>query len=115
MRTRRLLAVLALSVAALALPVVASGDIAATTGEVHKAPPPNSVVLGQHEHDDDTGNPSGAHAFNEEQDYVTKAPIALDVCTTNASAFVVCASRERGEMISVATGDPDRRSGRRSG
>ncbi len=70
----------------------AYADITAQTGEVHKAAPPNSVALNQHEHDDDSGNPSGAHAFNEEQDYVTKVPIALDVCTTATSAFVVCPS-----------------------
>ncbi|MDQ3778504.1 MAG: hypothetical protein M3310_06545, partial [Actinomycetota bacterium] len=78
--------------------VGASADITATTGEVHEAPAPNSVVLGQHEHDDDTGNPSGAHAFNEEQDYVTKAPIALDVCTTATSAFVVCQNPRGGTI-----------------
>ncbi len=69
----------------------AYADISATTGEVHKGPAPNSVVLGQHEHDDDTGTqPRGAHAFDEEQDYVTKAPIALDVCTANTSSFLIC-------------------------
>ena len=67
---------------------LAYADITATTGEVHEGPPPASVELNQHEHDDNTGTDSGAHAFNEEQDYVTKAPIALDVCTTATSAFV---------------------------
>ena len=67
----------------------AYADITAQTGEVHKRPAPDSVVLGQHAHDDDTGNPSGAHAFNEEQDYVTKGPIPLDVCTMATSAFMV--------------------------
>src|SRR5215203_205284 len=69
---------------------LAYADITATTGEVHEGPPPASVELNQHEHDDNTGTDSGAHAFNEEQDYVTKAPIALDVCTTATSAFVTC-------------------------
>jgi hypothetical protein len=75
---------------------LAYADITATTGEVHEGDPPASVELNQHEHDDDTGTESGAHAFNEEQDYVTKAPIALDVCTTATSAFVTCPAPRTG-------------------
>ena len=62
-----------------------SAQITATAGEVHKAPPPASVALNQHEHADSGkgDGPFGAHAFEEEQDYVTKAPVLLDVCTTN--------------------------------
>ena len=77
---------------------VAAADITGTAGEVHEAAPPNSVALNQHEHDDDSGSPSGAHAFNEEQDYATKAPVVLDNCTTATSAFVVCPN-PRGGLI----------------
>ena len=98
MRTRRLAAVVVLSVAGMALPVVASGQINATTGEVHKGAPPASVVAGAHEHDDDTGSPRGAHSFDEEQGYVTKAPVLLDVCTTPTSAFVTCPSPRGGRI-----------------
>jgi hypothetical protein len=64
---------------------------------VHEATPPESVAVGQHEHaDSGTGSgPFGAHAFDEEQDYVTKAPVLLDVCTTNTSAFGLSDSEER--------------------
>jgi hypothetical protein len=77
---------------------VAGALITAATGEVHSAPPPSSVALNQHEHDDDTGTPRGAHAFDEEQDYTTKAPIALDVCTTATSAFVTCPTPRGGRI-----------------
>jgi hypothetical protein len=74
--------------------------ITATAGEVHKQPPPASVKLGDHEHaDSGTGSgPFGVHAFEEEQDYVTKAPIVLDVCTTNTSAFVTCPNPRSGNI-----------------
>lgn len=72
------------------LAVGASASITQTSGEVHEGTPPASVALNQHEHDDNTGDPSGAHAFDEEQDHVTLAPIVLDVCTTTTSAFVTC-------------------------
>ena len=68
----------------------AYAEITTTTGEVHKGDPPASVDKDQHEHDDNTGDMSGAHAFNEEQDYLTKGPIALNVCTSATSASVTC-------------------------
>ncbi len=77
---------------------VAGALITAATGEVHHAPPPSSVVLNQHEHADSGPQPSGAHAFDEEQDYTTRAPIALDVCTANTSAFIVCPSPKSGNI-----------------
>jgi hypothetical protein len=80
------------------LAVGAPASITQTSDEVHKGPPPPSVVLGQHEHDDNTGTPSGAHAFDEEQDHVTVAPVALDVCTTATSAFITCPSPRGGRI-----------------
>ena len=87
----------------------AFGGISATTGEVHKGTPPASVALNEHEHDDDTGTPKGAHAFDEEQDYVTKAPILLDLCTTNTSAFLICPNPKSGNIdrpTSLSSGTP---------
>src|SRR5688572_8971547 len=100
MRRFRLLAGTLLVAAVLAVPAPAAGEITATVGEVHEGPPPASVALNQHEHaDSGTGSgPFGAHAFEEEQDYVTKAPVVLDVCTTNTSPFVVCASPKSGNI-----------------
>ncbi|HYZ18310.1 MAG TPA: Ig-like domain-containing protein [Gaiellaceae bacterium] len=81
------------------LAVGASAEITATTGEVHEGTAPASVALNQHEHDDDTGTaPRGAHAFDEEQDHVTVAPIVLDVCTTTTSAFITCPTPRGGRI-----------------
>ena len=102
MQTQRLLVGLALCMLAMVLPVAVWAAVTATTGEVHKGAPPASVAINQHEHDDDSGSPSGAHAFDEEQDYVTKAPIALDVCTTNTSAFVICPTPRGGRVDATA-------------
>jgi hypothetical protein len=76
----------------------AGASISASSGEVHKGAPPASVAVNQHEHDDDTGSPSGAHAFDEEQDYVTKGPTPLDVCTTATSAFIICPNPRGGRI-----------------
>src|SRR5687768_1994789 len=74
----------------------AYADITATSGEVHEGDPPASVALNQHQHDDDTGTaPRGAHAFNEEQDYTTRAPIALDICIPGNPSFALCEPNAR--------------------
>jgi hypothetical protein len=77
-----------------------SAEITAIAGEVHEGAPPASVALNQHEHaDTGTGaGPFGAHAFDEEQDYVTKTIVTLDVCTTNTSAFITCANPRTGNI-----------------
>jgi hypothetical protein len=93
---RFLLSVLAATVGLL-VPVVANASITASAGEVHFAAPPASVVLNQHEHPDSGAN-QGAHAFNEEQDYVTKAAVTVDVCTTTTSPFIVCANPKSGNI-----------------
>jgi hypothetical protein len=108
MRTRRLLAALALCVGGMALPMVAWGDITATSGEVHSGAPPASVALNQHQHDDDTGNPRGAHAFNEEQDYTTRAPIALDICIPGNPSFALCEPNARAGKYDRPTDFPTR-------
>jgi hypothetical protein len=74
--------------------------IQSVSGEVHGAAPPASVALNQHEHADSGqgAGPFGAHAFDEEQDYVAKAPILLDVCTTTTSPFVICPDPKSGNI-----------------
>jgi hypothetical protein len=108
MRTRRLAAVLALSVVGMALPVVASGEITATMGEVHEGDPPASVALNQHQHDDDTGSPRGAHAFDEEQDHTTTAPISLDICIPGNPSFALCEANARAGKYDRPTDFPTR-------
>ena len=94
MRTRRIAAVLALSVAGMGLPMVASGAITTMSGEVHSGAPPASVALNQHQHSD-TGSGQGAHAFNEEQDHTTTAPITLDICIPGNPSFALCEANAR--------------------
>jgi hypothetical protein len=108
MRTRRLLALLALSVTAIAVPVVAWGDITATTDEVHEGDPPASVAVNQHQHDDNTGTPRGAHAFNEEQDYTSRAPISLDICIPGNPSFALCEPNARAGKYDRPTDFPGR-------
>jgi hypothetical protein len=84
----------------------AYAEITATAGEVHEAPPPASVMLNNHEHADTGPQPSGVHAFEEEQDYVTKAPILLDVCTTNTSSFVICPNPKSGNIDRTSSLSP---------
>jgi hypothetical protein len=108
MRTRRLAAVLALSVAGMGLPVVASGAITATRDEVHLGDPPASVALNQHQHDDDEGTPRGAHAFDEEQDHTTTTPIALDICIPGNPSFALCEPNARAGKYDRPTDFPNR-------
>ncbi len=100
---RRLVAALIVALLGVCSTDTATALITAVTGEVHQSTsPPADVRRGQHEHPDSGIGPGpfGAHAFNEEQDYVTKAPIALDVCTMGTSAFVTCPSPRSGTVQS---------------
>jgi hypothetical protein len=80
--------------------VSAGAEITQTAGEVHEAAPPASVALNQHQHADSGqgAGPFGAHAFDEEQDHVTTAPVLLDVCTTTTSPFVICPAPRSGNI-----------------
>jgi hypothetical protein len=84
----------------------AGAEITAMAGEVHEGPTPASVALNQHEHTDTGPQPSGAHAFDEEQDYLTRTAILLDVCTTNTSAFVICPNPKSGNIDRVSSLSP---------
>src|SRR5688572_26381484 len=66
MRAQRLLVAVASIAAVLVFALAVIASITTAAGEVHKSSPPASVALNQHEQDDNAGNPSGAHAFNEE-------------------------------------------------
>jgi hypothetical protein len=91
------------------LSVDAGAAITATSGEVHEGPaPPASVALNQHQHDDDTGNPRGAHAFNEEQDHTTAGPIPLDICIPGNPSFALCEPNARAGKYDRPTDFPSR-------
>jgi hypothetical protein len=95
MRMRHVVAGAALSAAALILTLAAAAAITTTADEVHQGAPPPSVALNQHQHDDDTGTPRGAHAFNEEQDHTTTAAILLDICIPGNPSFALCEANAR--------------------
>jgi hypothetical protein len=90
------------------LPNSAGADITSTRDEVHEGDPPASVVLNQHQHDDDTGNPRGAHAFNEEQDHTTTGPITLDICIPGNPSFALCEPNARAGKYDRPTDFPTR-------
>jgi hypothetical protein len=82
----------------------AGADITVTAGEVHEGAPPASVALNQHQHSDT----EGAHAFNEEQDYTTAAPIALDICIPGNPAFAICQPNARAGKYDRVNDFPNR-------
>jgi hypothetical protein len=90
------------------LPASAGAHITSTSGEVHEGAPPASVVLNQHQHDDDTGSPRGAHAFNEEQDYTTATSITLDICIPGNPSFALCEPNARAGKYDRPTDFPTR-------
>jgi hypothetical protein len=90
------------------LPTSAGADITGTRDEVHEGDPPASVALNQHQHDDDTGSPRGAHAFNEEQDHTTIGPIILDICIPGNPSFALCEANARAGKYDRPTDFPAR-------
>jgi hypothetical protein len=61
-----------------------------------------------HQHADDTGTPRGAHAFNEEQDHTTTAPITLDICIPGNPSFALCEPNARAGKYDRPTDFPTR-------
>jgi hypothetical protein len=102
--SRTFVAVLVAALLAAAATGVAAASITAVSGEVHQStaghPSPANVAMNQHQHPDSGPGPGpfGAHAFDEEQDYTTKAPIALDNCSMATSAFVTCPTPRGGNI-----------------
>ncbi|HEV2756989.1 MAG TPA: Ig-like domain-containing protein, partial [Actinomycetota bacterium] len=101
---RRVAAALVVALLGIAVTGIAVASITAASGEVHRStlghPSPSNVAMNQHQHPDAGPGPGpfGAHAFDEEQDYTTKAPIALDNCTMATSAFVTCPTPRGGNI-----------------
>ncbi|HEX2045262.1 MAG TPA: Ig-like domain-containing protein [Gaiellaceae bacterium] len=89
-------------------PATAGAAITASMDEVHVGAPPASVALNQHQHDDDTGNPRGAHAFDEEQDHTTTTPISLDICIPGSPSFASCEPNARAGRFDRSTDFPTR-------
>jgi hypothetical protein len=105
-RTRAVVAIIGLVVGF--LPASAGADITAVQDEVHEGDPPASVAINQHQHDDDTGTPRGAHAFNEKQDHTTSTPITLDICIPGSPSFALCEPNARAGRYDRPTDFPSR-------